>query len=229
MGDFNGSLLNYRQEAQSKALREFVSEHGLSTSPGIADMPTFYNYNGSTSQIDYILTTDMSRLQKVCIHERSPVNTSTHTLVSASIQGLLFSGNIETTHTKKSKRNRPMWSKCNSDEFENYVSAHLDIPEPPKSPEELESAITHITSVLQEATLATVPHKQSGAFKQKHFTELELEAIRDGKLAHRTWKDAGRPSAPHPAAVQWCTAQKKFRQIQRQVEAGKRNHGTPWG
>jgi hypothetical protein len=221
-GDFNASLLMERDDSQSKHLRNFVKEMGLSAPVNIGRKPTFYAHNGKdTSQIDYVLTTRGKHLQNVVIGEMAPTNTSTHVPLAAVITNIKVYKTVN-TH-RPVYRPCPIWSKCDTETFQDYVSQNLSIQSPPESKEALDRAISHMTTVLKEAAELAVPHQKQGKRKQKHFTEAELEAIRQGKIAHSNWKNEGCPPHPHPTAQARFDARKGLRRIQRQETARKRH------
>jgi hypothetical protein len=86
----------------------------------------------------------------------------------------------------------------------------------------LDRAIDHLTEVLDQAAQASIPHKKPGTRKQKHFTEPELTAIRQGKIVFNKWKAEGRPPNSHPVSIELTTARKNLRSAQRQAAAHKR-------
>jgi endonuclease/exonuclease/phosphatase family metal-dependent hydrolase len=152
-GDYNASLLEERSDNQSRQLRAFIKEMGL-TMPNLGNKPTFHSHNGrDTSQIDYILTTRGQHLSQVTIADMEPTNTSTHVPITALVS------NITIEKSPKSQRPvfppRPIWSKCNPDTFQAYVASHLNISSPPATTDALDSAINHITEVLTKATEET--------------------------------------------------------------------------
>jgi hypothetical protein len=161
-------------------------------------------------------------LADVTIHDRTPVNTSDHVLVSAVANHVSITNINTTKQSKPIPTSRPIWDECDAEQFELYVENNLKIDNPPTTVAELESAVDHIIYVLSEAEKTIVPQKRSGIRKQKHFTDSELEAIRTGKKAFSVWKAAGKPSLPHPAAVRVSDARKHLRQVQRHAEVGKR-------
>ena len=49
------------------------------------EAPTFHNFNGISSQIDYILTTKTERISNVNIIQSDYLNTSTHKAIQAKV------------------------------------------------------------------------------------------------------------------------------------------------
>ncbi|CAC5412819.1 unnamed protein product [Mytilus coruscus] len=85
-GDFNATLLASRSyNKHDEQFKKFILDLQLKYT--IEKQPIFSHHNGnSQSQIDYILSTPSEILDQYKIHEMDPVNTSSHTCVSANIK-----------------------------------------------------------------------------------------------------------------------------------------------
>ncbi|CAC5387511.1 unnamed protein product [Mytilus coruscus] len=85
-GDFNATLLASRSyNKHDEQFKKFILDLQLKYT--IEKQSTFIHHNGnSQSQIDYILSTPSEILDQYKIHEMDPVNTSSHTCVSANIK-----------------------------------------------------------------------------------------------------------------------------------------------
>ena len=82
-GDFNGTLLSPRPyNKHDQLLKDFVKEHNLSFTH--TEGHTFFHLSGnSSSQIDYVMSTDNKFLHRHHILNKDCENTSSHVAVSA--------------------------------------------------------------------------------------------------------------------------------------------------
>ena len=102
-GDLNGTLLD-RTNKHDKLPMELVCELNLSTGIPCRSKPTFYRHAGtSTSQIDYILVKDKTHISEYVILDRSPICSSAHVPVKATLTSTIRS----TCHSIKNVRKRP--------------------------------------------------------------------------------------------------------------------------
>lgn len=96
-GDMNGTLINDKNNAHDRKLKNFVNENKLLHSDALTTQPTFFHHNGkSTSQIDYIFSSG-SFINKTNILQQHATNTSTHVPVVAELCRCL------STSTQKSR------------------------------------------------------------------------------------------------------------------------------
>ena len=75
-GDINASLHRDKGLKRDQRFGNFVKRCRYKLADNYPQSPTFEHHNGSNSQIDYILSTDASKITKVKIHQREPLNTS---------------------------------------------------------------------------------------------------------------------------------------------------------
>jgi hypothetical protein len=88
---------------------------------------------------------------------------------------------------------------------------------------QLDISLKHLTDTLTLATDKAVPKvttKHNN--KQKHQSAEILQAIKQGKVAHRQWKDAGKPDQTHQTSIQRKQAKRTLRNAQNQATALER-------
>ncbi|CAC5381446.1 unnamed protein product [Mytilus coruscus] len=82
-GDLNGTFSNCRNNKHDRLLKQFAQETNLSTVGNYGEQKTFFHHSGqSSSQIDYILTTNSDIYSNHEIWKNTPSNVSAHVLVS---------------------------------------------------------------------------------------------------------------------------------------------------
>ena len=88
-GDFNMSLTRFK--LADKLLQQFIKEHELVGPGPLPRIPTYTSHSEChSSQIDYIFTTHGEYFANdYTIDRKDCINTSSHTLVSASFKGKL--------------------------------------------------------------------------------------------------------------------------------------------
>ena len=101
-GDFNGTLLQPRlYNRYDRLLQGFVEEHVLLW--GKSDGHTFFHHAGaSSSQIDYILTTDIGLLKHFQVGDKDSVNSSSHVHIYGQLTAYMQLGNV--LHQRASKK-----------------------------------------------------------------------------------------------------------------------------
>ena len=193
MGDFNGTLLQQRQYNKLDVLlNSFVSEHELNFIS--SEKHSFFHHSGaSSSQIDYILTTDRAILSDFKIAEKGSTNLSSHTHVSACIQvnipGLDIYTCKESNQTQTVKRFH--LNKIDIEKYQNVISNTVNNCRPNQKSTVNES-LDFINAILHKAARKSVPEK---VIKLKGQSWKASPAVRNllrsCKTTHKSWLKSG--------------------------------------
>ena len=116
---------------------------------------TFYHHaGGSQSQIDYILSSDHELLYNYEIHEKNAINTSSHTSVSATIN--IQMSRKPKSDTKNEKIYKKLWSKCDTECYQQELRNLKSIIKPITSSE---VNLDILMKQLKKADEIAVPNK----------------------------------------------------------------------
>lgn len=193
-GDFNGTLLQPRAyNKHDVVLSQFVTEHGLVNTLR-SDEPTFVHHSGaSSSQIDYVISSDASLVSDSVINEGAGLNLSSHHALSAKINTF-----IDTTQVSNSpnKRGKPVWkyqwNLINQTRFESELAHELDDEQIIPSCTADEN-IKRINNALTKATKKAVPAK---LIKMKgpswRASPKVLKLLKQCKSKNRLWAKGGK-------------------------------------
>ena len=220
-GDINASLHRDKGLKRDQRFGNFVKRCRYKLADNYPQSPTFEHHNGSNSQIDYILSTDASKITKVKIHQREPLNTSMHNPISAVILADLRT----VTRIAESKViGRVKWDKINKDDYSERVRQKLqNIPEDRQGDSEtllreISTALTQSAEDLQPKT--RVPVKR----KRKLISPTVMAACKRSKNIHwriKTFK--GSEAELNLLKQTRKIAKKELRQAQR-VEKAESRH-----
>lgn len=156
-GDLNGTLLSARNNKHDCMLKDFVNEHMLSMNGHSKLKPTFYHFNGIvTSQIDYILTNDVSLIETYSAGDRESTNVSSHVPVQAKLR-VKHSYDKVCSVTKSGKQVKQilLWKKIDIDSYLSEVDSQLSM----HTNSNPESTVNLITKCLTAAAQKSVPSK----------------------------------------------------------------------
>ena len=84
-GDINASLHRRKYIKRDLAFHKFSEEFCLKMIQDYPETPTFHNFNGTSSQLDYILTMKTERILNVNVTQSDYLNTSTHKAIQAKV------------------------------------------------------------------------------------------------------------------------------------------------
>ena len=155
--DFNGTLLQPRAyNKHDKLLQAFVQEMKLKQVQ--SDNPSFFHHSGmSSSQIDYIIyCAENCFIFDYKIHERCPINASSHVPVSTKIRIKANSGS-QITKVNFNTRYKLEWDNLDSEAFNALITNELFMYNMEEKTSE--DNIDFLCRCLKRATTAAVPSK----------------------------------------------------------------------
>ena len=157
-GDFNGTLLQAQAyNKHDKLLQSFMKEQCL----GHISMKehTFRHHSGKgSSQIDYILSTEMRIIQCYHIGGRDGENSSSHVKVTCRLLITPPDRDIATQSKSTQSVRKLQWEKVNSYTYENILEKELkkrDI----NTENTIDERLDQLTVILQRAAEKAVPSK----------------------------------------------------------------------
>ena len=135
-------------------LQKFIIEQTLNYLP--SSQHTFFHHSGrGSSQIDYILSTDISILQSLVIGNRNSVNTSSHVKVAVLISNKTLINRNSTSKTITGKKLN--WEKANKSRFEEKMKTALEKMDP--SNKDVDQRLEILTKAIHSATKSSVPQR----------------------------------------------------------------------
>ena len=190
-GDFNGTLLDARPyNKHDYLLQAFVNCQGLKW---IAKSEhTFFHHAGtSSSQIDYVLSSDLDLLQNYQIGGRDSENSSSHVKVACDllVPPLDFS-NIPQSKTVQSIR-KLQWEKIDHSEYKLLVDMELEKHK--CIDHSVDSKLTLITNICHKAAKKAVPSKvirlKGPTWKASPTVKCLLGTCKE---KYKLWKESGK-------------------------------------
>ncbi|CAG2231590.1 unnamed protein product [Mytilus edulis] len=215
-GDLNGTLLHSRSNKHDKLLKNFVQELGLQTAGNYDSKMTFFHHSGqSSSQIDYILTRNISIFKEHKIWDRSATNSSAHVPVETNTTVTIPSA-ANRKPSEGTSYKKLLWDEINTEIYNSNLSEGLLKIKPEDSTSD---QLQTITNELLKATKVAVPAKpiklQGPKWKATPTVRKHLKSC---KLLYSQWKNQGRPQN-HPSHTELKTAKKLLRNSQRIEQA----------
>jgi len=207
-------------------MKQLLHETGLDLPADYPTKPTLYHHNGKdTAQIDFI-TTDILDTE-IKIHNPSPLNTSDHVLVTASIPEVcpekISSARREVIGT------RPKWHKCDHKLYQDTIEALLDTNSHGKENTDSTQILLdtiHLENVLKEAASRSIPGHNNHRPKKGNgiWSPVIQIASQESKDAFGRWKAAGRPKQKDEETyLNMKNRKRDLRRAQRRHEAVKRD------
>ena len=217
-GDLNGTLLPTRNNKHDILLKDFVSEHRLSTSGHSSLKPTFYHFNGiSKSQIDYILTIEQDAFSEYMVGEKEPLNVSSHIPVKVLLKAEYPNKNICAKQITQSKKVYS-WNRIDIDK---YVS-ELELSIPSNRVENAEQSIDCLTKCLKLAAEKAVPSKTRKLKGPKfRVSDKVLKSLKTVKQSFKERSAAGKLRTGQ-LYIENKMAKKQLRALQRRDELVRR-------
>ena len=191
VGNYNGTLLQPRPyNKHDVLLNSFVREHELNFIN--SEKQAFFHHSGaSSSQIDYILTTDRTILSDYKIAEKCSTNSSSHTPVSACIQVNIPGLEIQKESSQTQTVKRLHWNKIGIEEYQNGLSnvvSNSRLNERSTVNERLD----FINATLHKAARKSEPEKviklKGPSWKASPVVRNLLKSC---KTAHKSWLKSG--------------------------------------
>ena len=135
-----------------------MKEHSLSLVH--TESHTFFHHSGnSSSQIDYVMTTDKHFLRNYCVSGKDYENTSSHVSVSASL-----SMSVGTSVSMNNKPNKPvkklLWHKTDTQSYISVLNRELK-KNGQKEKGSVDQKLQTLTEALHAAAVAAVPSRIS--------------------------------------------------------------------
>lgn len=194
-GDLNGSLLQTRNNKHDNILKDFVKNHQLSHGTFVSTQPTFFHFNGVvTSQIDYILTSNLKLLKSYNIGNREPLNVSTHVPVYVTMH--IDLGVVEADTKSKPKippKKILCWDRVDQEVYSNELSISLSALTDTSN---VEHAVDTVINCLKRTAEKAVPVKTLKLKgPKKRASKKMLECIQTVKETYRKWVSAGKPGS----------------------------------
>lgn len=156
-GYLNGTLLQPRSyNKHDKLLQAFVQELKLKHIQ--SDKPSFYHHSGiSSSQIDYIIyNAENDFIYDYKVHEKCPINTSSHVPVTAKIR-IKFNPGSQISKANSVRRYKLQWDKLDIETFHTVIAD--EIAKYKLEDKTTEENINFLCSCLKRATATAVPSK----------------------------------------------------------------------
>ena len=144
-GDLNGTLLDSRSNKHDKLLKELTAELQLSTGIICGNKPTFYHHAGtSKSQIDYILVQDKSLISSYTILDKSPICSSEHAPVKATLTTAIHNV-CQSVNQRQKKIVKLNWDRADRQSYRQSLVA--------------DHQVSNITESLIRASNSSVPKR----------------------------------------------------------------------
>lgn len=136
--------------------KRFTSNIHLRPSIEVKNKQTYYHNDGkSTSQIDYILTSN-DIIRTTTIYHQDPINTSTHVPVRAKTSLKLIMPHEQNLKSKTTAY-RLSWEKADQSVYQSELIKHLSLL--PHSNITTTDKLLHIIGSIHQATKIAVPSK----------------------------------------------------------------------
>jgi hypothetical protein len=222
-GDLNASMIRAPPNQQDRLLRAFCEEHNLHADTS-SHKSTFFHYNGSESQIDYILVERPLEFEPYNIYDMEAINVSTHTPVKATIsQRLLTECKQNHTYAAKTSKPRVRWEKVDTETYNEQLDIKLrafDRADGASLPTEL--ALKRISDIMLSSAEDALPHRpRKMKARKKTWPADIINACKAAKEIFHQWKISGRRKNSTNFEM-LRDAKKNVRRQQRQFEARKR-------
>lgn len=220
-GDLNATLKNSRNNSHDKMLKDFILEMNLVNIMPETDQDTFFHCNGkSSSQIDYILTTDVDMFNSSLIQNQDPINLSTHVPIVGYFQEQLKKGMPKAQKYSKSiAKYKIEWERGDYHKYRNclYKLLQDNMQNATLSPAE---QITIITQCLKSSEKKAIP---SRVIKLRgHKLKLSNHAqklLNKSKQKHRIWDLRGRKRGDDAHFKELKQAKSNVRKVLRKERA----------
>ena len=155
-GDLNGTLLDSRSNKHDKLLKELTAELQLSTSIVCGNKPTFYHHAcTSKSQIDYILVQDKSLVSSYTILDKSPICSSAHAPVKATLTTAIHNV-CQSVNQRQKKIIKLNWDRADRQLYRQSLVAELSSL---NNKDSLDHQVSNITESLIRASNSSVPKR----------------------------------------------------------------------
>ena len=156
VGDMNGTLLPPRPYNKHDSLiQNFVKEQGLETQK--STQHTFFHHSGnSSSQIDYILATDIKLLYNLEISGKDSENTSSHVKVSAMLRVKCGIGTIKPSKNLTKTVKKLKWEKIDQQAYIQSLEMELTKSKQ-QGPVSVDQRLSELNTVIHKATERAVP------------------------------------------------------------------------
>ena len=228
-GDLNVDIL-HRNGKKEKFLLECMKEQQLrNLNAELVGEITYRNPGLShESHLDYFLVRGTGNWMKTSIickeSENGCLNNSTHNPITTHIW-LDVSVKKERGGHHEDTPAKVRWDKVNIEMYQDTLTEELLKTD--FTLLQSEDALEIYTAALHTATTAASkvrPPRKKKKGRQKTWSNSIKEASQKAKMAFWTWKQEGRPPAPHPLAVRKDKLRKDLRSTQRREEAMRRTN-----
>lgn len=193
-GDLNEDLTNNVQDKRKQYLIEFIDECNLKWT---SDRKTFINVNGiDCSEIDYFLIDN--RLDTTSIKwtlNNLPSNTSDHHPIFITINGNIKTKTEVTKPVDNTMARRIRWDKIDKEEYQSKINSKITKCEI-NFMNNIEESVNTITNILEQSAAELLPYKgkRKNKPKLKVWNQEIAEILTKSRLAHRAWREAGKPT-----------------------------------
>ena len=221
-GDMNASLHRDKGLKRDHNLQRFVQRCGYNIAENYPQSPTFVHHNGSTSQIDYILSKGAIRITNVDIASMAPLNTSMHKAVTANIHLVLHTPSQSIDN--KRGGGRVNWNKIDKEEYSERVAKKLDNISWDGQLDG-KTLLKGISKSLKEAVEEIQPTTNTqNKRKRKLISPAVLDSCNRSKRLHWQIKNfKGTTEELNTLQQQRKKAKKELRQVQRAEKAENRH------
>ena len=223
LGDLNASLHREKPIARDAILKNFLDEFRITTGK---NYPTDFTYvHGSgKSTIDYVLQTENNIVKKVEVQSGCGENTSPHSPVMADIAHIpkvIVNPEKDSNMLHQRKIN---WKKVKVNHYQSLVSSRIRSSISDQD-SDINVKVEKVSDILLEASSECAPKASKSLPKVKKLWCPQLKSIANkSKLAHKQWKEAGKPLDPkNELLMNKNNCKKQLRTRQRQIAAEQRN------
>ena len=193
-GDLNEDSTNNVQDTRKQYLIEFIDECNLKWT---SDRKTFINVNGiDCSEIDYFLIDN--RLDTKSIRwtlNNLPSNTSNHHPIFITINSNIKAKTATTKPIDNTMTRRIRWDKIDKEEYQSKINSKITNCEIHFT-NNIEESVNTITNILEQSAVELLPYKgkRRNKPKLKVWNQEIAENLTNSRLAHRAWRESGKPT-----------------------------------
>ena len=156
-GDFNGTLFHPRlYNRHDRLLQGFVEEHELLF--GKSDRHTFFHHAGtSSSQINYIFTTDIGLLKHFQVGDKDSLNSSSHLHIYGQLSAYMQLRNVSHQRASKKSVRHCQWNKLDKEQYQFLLQNELGSLDSKLKTNE--QRLENLTNMLHKAAKQSMPFK----------------------------------------------------------------------
>ena len=193
-GDINEDLTSKTVNSRKKYILDFIDENNLIFT---MDRKSFVNSKGQDcSEIDYFLvdTSYQNCSQKKTILDM-PSNTSDHHPITITLK-VSMENNKSNINQKPKTTIRVKWDKLDTDKYRDNTKLKMTENNKLLMGGNTEKSVKILTNILTESIAELIPERKicKNKPKLKVWNEEIKKALKDTRMAHKEWREAGKPN-----------------------------------